>query len=163
MSVANKSNDFSIQIRIRLGCWCIFCNGVAHVHEMASLCHIQKKPESWALENFFLKPLLIFLVARHLILPVEFGRDEPIVIEYLSSLFYNISIPRIMCAICGGSRGRTSHCSVCPTMGVLERQPASEWALPLFIIPKKDKTICLLSEFWEVNKRLEENLFQSPK
>jgi hypothetical protein len=24
-------------------------------------------------------------------------------------------------------------------LGVVERQPASEWALPLFIIPKKDK------------------------
>jgi hypothetical protein len=27
-------------------------------------------------------------------------------------------------------------------LGVLERQPASEWALPSFIIPKKDKTVC---------------------
>jgi hypothetical protein len=26
-------------------------------------------------------------------------------------------------------------------LGVLERQPASEWALPSFITPKKDKTI----------------------
>jgi hypothetical protein len=26
-------------------------------------------------------------------------------------------------------------------LGVLERQPASEWALPSFIIPKKDKTV----------------------
>ncbi len=39
-------------------------------------------------------------------------------------------------------------------LGVLERQPASEWALPSFIIPKKDKTVCFLSDFWEVNKRL---------
>jgi hypothetical protein len=39
-------------------------------------------------------------------------------------------------------------------LGVLERQPASEWALPSFIIPKKDKTICFLSVFWEVSKRL---------
>jgi hypothetical protein len=38
-------------------------------------------------------------------------------------------------------------------LGVLERQPASEWALPSFIIPKKDKTICFLSDFWGVNKR----------
>jgi hypothetical protein len=38
-------------------------------------------------------------------------------------------------------------------LGVLERQPASEWALPSFIIPKKDKTVCFLSDFWEVNKR----------
>jgi hypothetical protein len=39
-------------------------------------------------------------------------------------------------------------------LGVLERQPASEWALPSFVIPKKDKTVCFLSDFWEVNKRL---------
>jgi hypothetical protein len=38
-------------------------------------------------------------------------------------------------------------------LGVLERQPASEWAFPSFIVPKKDKTICFLSDFWEVNKR----------
>ncbi len=39
-------------------------------------------------------------------------------------------------------------------LGVLERQPASEWALPSFITPKKDKTIRFLSDFWEINKRL---------
>jgi hypothetical protein len=40
--------------------------------------------------------------------------------------------------------------------GVLERQPASEWALPLpsFIISKKDRSVCFLSNFREVNKRL---------
>jgi hypothetical protein len=48
-------------------------------------------------------------------------------------------------------------------LGVLERQPASEWASPSFIIPKKDKTICFLSDFWELNKRLVRNPFQSPK
>jgi hypothetical protein len=36
---------------------------------------------------------------------------------------------------------------------VLERQPASEWASPLFIIPKKNRTVCFLSNLWEVNKR----------
>jgi hypothetical protein len=41
-------------------------------------------------------------------------------------------------------------------LGVLERQPASEWASTSFIIPKKDRTICFLSDFWELNKRLEE-------
>jgi hypothetical protein len=38
--------------------------------------------------------------------------------------------------------------------GVLERQPAWEWASPLFIIPKKNRTVRFLSNFWEVNKRL---------
>jgi hypothetical protein len=39
-------------------------------------------------------------------------------------------------------------------LGVLERQPASEWALPSFIIPKKVRTVRFLSNFREVNKRL---------
>ncbi len=32
-------------------------------------------------------------------------------------------------------------------LGVLERQPASEWASPSFIIPKKNKTVRVLSNF----------------
>jgi hypothetical protein len=47
--------------------------------------------------------------------------------------------------------------------GVLERQPASEWASPSFIIPKKDKTIRFLSDFGEVNKRLVRKPFPIPK
>jgi hypothetical protein len=35
-------------------------------------------------------------------------------------------------------------------LGVLERQPASEWALLSFIIPKKDKTVHFLSNVGEV-------------
>jgi hypothetical protein len=48
-------------------------------------------------------------------------------------------------------------------LGVLERQPASEWALPSFIIPKKDTTLCFLSDFWEVYKRLVRTPFPIPK
>jgi hypothetical protein len=48
-------------------------------------------------------------------------------------------------------------------LGALERQPASEWALPSFIIPKKDKTVRFLSDFWEVNKRLVRTPFLIPK
>ncbi len=48
-------------------------------------------------------------------------------------------------------------------LGVLERQPASEWALPSFIIPKKDKTVRFLSDFWEINKRLVRKPFPIPK
>jgi hypothetical protein len=48
-------------------------------------------------------------------------------------------------------------------LGVLEGQPASEWALPPFIILKKDKTVCFLSDFREVNKRLVRNPFPVPK
>jgi hypothetical protein len=48
-------------------------------------------------------------------------------------------------------------------LGVLERQPASEWASPSFIILKKDKTVRFLSDFWEVNKRLVRKPFPIPK
>ncbi len=48
-------------------------------------------------------------------------------------------------------------------LGVLERQPASEWAWPSFIIPKKDKTVRFLSDFQEVNKRLVRKPFPIPK
>jgi hypothetical protein len=48
-------------------------------------------------------------------------------------------------------------------LGVLERQPASEWALPSFIIPKKDKTVRFLSNFRKVNKRLVRKPFSIPK
>ncbi len=48
-------------------------------------------------------------------------------------------------------------------LGVLEWQPASEWASPSFIIPKKGRTVCFLSDFWEVNKRLVRKLFPIPK
>jgi hypothetical protein len=47
-------------------------------------------------------------------------------------------------------------------LGVLERQPASEWALPFFIIPKKDKTVLFLRDFWGVNKRLVRKPFPIP-
>ncbi len=39
-------------------------------------------------------------------------------------------------------------------LGVLERQPALEWASPLFIMPKKNRTIRFLSNFWEVNQSI---------
>ncbi len=46
---------------------------------------------------------------------------------------------------------------------VLERQLASEWALPSFIIPKKDNTVHFLSDFWGVNKRVVRKPFPIPK
>jgi hypothetical protein len=48
-------------------------------------------------------------------------------------------------------------------LGVLERQQASEWASPLFITPMKNRTICFLSGFGEVNKSLVRKLFPIPK
>jgi hypothetical protein len=48
-------------------------------------------------------------------------------------------------------------------LGVLEQQQASEWALPSFLIPKKNITVRFLCNFWEVNKRLVRKPFPSPK
>jgi hypothetical protein len=48
-------------------------------------------------------------------------------------------------------------------LGILERQPASKWASPLFIIPKINRTVCFLTNFWEVNKRLIRKPFPIPK
>jgi hypothetical protein len=39
-------------------------------------------------------------------------------------------------------------------IGVLEWQPLSQWALPTFIIPQKDSTVCTISDFRELNKRI---------
>ena len=48
-------------------------------------------------------------------------------------------------------------------LGVLEQQPASEWASPSFIIPKQNRTVRFLSIFWEVNKTLIRKPFSIPK
>ncbi len=38
------------------------------------------------------------------------------------------------------------------SIGVLKWQPSLQWASPSFIIPKKDHTVCTISEFREFNK-----------
>jgi len=48
-------------------------------------------------------------------------------------------------------------------IGVLKFQPASEWACPSFIIPKKDQTVRFVSDFREVNKRIVRKPFPIPK
>ena len=48
-------------------------------------------------------------------------------------------------------------------LGVLEWQPSSEWATPLFIQPKKNKIVRFLNNFWEVNKRFVRKPFPIPK
>ncbi len=45
----------------------------------------------------------------------------------------------------------------------MERQSASEWASPSFIMPKKNRTVRFLSDFGEVNKRLIRKPFPIPK
>ena len=46
---------------------------------------------------------------------------------------------------------------------VLEWQPASEWAAPSLIQPKKNNEVCFLTDFREVNKRLVRKPFLLPK
>jgi hypothetical protein len=48
-------------------------------------------------------------------------------------------------------------------LGVLERQPASEWALPSLYLPKTKRIVRFLCDFWEVNMRLVRTPFPIPK
>ena len=48
-------------------------------------------------------------------------------------------------------------------IGVLKRQPSSEWASPTFIIPKKNRMVRLISDFREVNKRIVRTPYPIPK
>eukprot|EP00956_Cyclotella_meneghiniana_P023844 scaffold47065_cov41-Cyclotella_meneghiniana.AAC.1 len=48
-------------------------------------------------------------------------------------------------------------------IGVIIRQPESEWASPSFILPKPDQTVRFVSDFREVNKRIVGKPFPIPK
>ena len=48
-------------------------------------------------------------------------------------------------------------------IGVLKRQSLSEWAFPTFIIPKKDMTVCTISNFRELNKWIARRPYPIPK
>ncbi len=48
-------------------------------------------------------------------------------------------------------------------IGVLEWQPSSRWALPTFIIPKKDSTVHTMSDFRELNKHIVRKPYPIPK
>jgi hypothetical protein len=48
-------------------------------------------------------------------------------------------------------------------LGILEPQPNSEWALPTFIILKKNKQVRFLTNFREVNKRVIRKPYPIPK
>lgn len=46
---------------------------------------------------------------------------------------------------------------------VLQKVNTSEWASPTFIIPKKNGTVCFVSDFWQLNKWLHHKPFPIPK
>ncbi len=48
-------------------------------------------------------------------------------------------------------------------LGVLERKQTFEWASSSFVIPKNNYTVCFLSKFWEISKRLVRKPFLIPK
>jgi hypothetical protein len=48
-------------------------------------------------------------------------------------------------------------------IGVLEWQPLSQWELPTFIIPKKDSTVCTISDFRELDKHIVRKSYPIPK
>jgi Reverse transcriptase (RNA-dependent DNA polymerase) len=48
-------------------------------------------------------------------------------------------------------------------VGVLKAVNRLEWAAPAFIVPKSDKTVRFISDFWELNKRIKRKPFPLPK
>ena len=46
--------------------------------------------------------------------------------------------------------------------GVLEKDSNSQWAAPTFIIPKKEGTVCLVTDFRQLNKALKRKPFPIP-
>ncbi len=48
-------------------------------------------------------------------------------------------------------------------IGVLEWQQSSRWVSPTFITPKKDSTVCIISDFRELNKCIERKPLPFPK
>ncbi len=48
-------------------------------------------------------------------------------------------------------------------IGVLKWQPSSKWALPSFIIPKKDHTVRTISDFRELNNQIVRKPYPIPK
>ena len=47
-------------------------------------------------------------------------------------------------------------------IGILKRKNNSEWAAPTFIVPKKNGTVCFISDFRELNRRIKRKPFPIP-
>eukprot|EP00957_Ditylum_brightwellii_P102253 7794660-Ditylum_brightwellii.AAC.1 len=48
-------------------------------------------------------------------------------------------------------------------IGVLCKVNRLQWGAPTFVIPKKDKTIQFITDFWELNKRINQRPYPLPK
>lgn len=48
-------------------------------------------------------------------------------------------------------------------IGILTKVPSSEWAAPTFVIPKKNKTVRLITDFRGLNKCLKRSPYPMPK
>ena len=48
-------------------------------------------------------------------------------------------------------------------IGVLEKVQESEWGMPVFIIPKKEETVCFLTEFRKVKRQIVCKPFPIPR
>ncbi len=49
------------------------------------------------------------------------------------------------------------------SLGILTKIPSSEWAVPTFIIPKKNNSVCIITDFCGLNKYLKRDLYPMPK
>jgi hypothetical protein len=86
---------------------------------------------------------------------------EPITLELLpgSKPFYAkpFSIPKAYQQVTRNEIARLE------SIGLLTKVPAAEWAEPTFIIPKKDQTVRVLTDFRGLNTCLKRNPFPMPK
>jgi hypothetical protein len=88
-------------------------------------------------------------------------KGKPIELELLSNTkpFYAkpFSIPKAYQQITKDEISRLEN------IGILTKVPSSEWAAPTFVIPKKNKTVRLITDFCGLNKCLKRSPYPMPK